>query len=498
MGGAPGRDARMTAVSRVELRRGGVFTPSRLLIAVAGVAAARLGLRPISDNSTLVHLRTGIEILRRGHVPARDPYSYTALGHPWVVQSWLASVVYALADRVSHQTLVLEQGVLFGVLGVVIALCARSSTMWRWGVAAALAIAASAPGWSPRPLMFGLVCLGLTILVTERHAHPLWLLPIVWVWVNAHGSFPLGLAWLGARVVGEAIDRRGVPRDALARLGGFAAGMVVALVNPVGLRLLTFPLVALHKKSTFQGIVEWHSPNFQDPNTFLALVFITASLVVLLRHPLPWAQLLPVCGFVALGLIAARNLGPLGVTLAPALASALAVPPVVDATGAGRWRARMAQVGAQWWWRIGVAAAAVTALAVFVVGAGRSPGLALDSYPVAAIDEAVHEGRMGPAHRIVAVDVVGCYIVWRAGPATKVFIDDRYDMYPRQVALDAATIGAARDDVTSVLDHWQIDTVVWSTAQALPQQLLSLGGWRETWRNGSWALLVRDDGARPG
>ena len=57
--------------------------------------------------------------------------------------------------------------------------------------------------------------------------------------------------------------------------------------------------------------------------------------------------------------------------------------------------------------------------------------------------------------------------------------------------------GAARDDVTSVLDHWRVDTVVWSTAQALPQQLLALGGWRQTYRDSSWALLVRDDAVRP-
>lgn len=483
----------MAPVSRIESRRAQLLTPPRLIVAGAAVAGARLGLRPVSDNSTLVHLRTGLEILRTGRVPAHDPYSYTAAGHAWVVQSWLASVLYAVADRVSHQALVLEQGVVFGILGAVIALCARSTTAWRWGLGAALAVAASAPGWSPRPLMFGLVCLALTILIAERSANPLWLLPVVWVWVNTHGSFPLGLAWLAARAVGEAVDGRRVPRPAVVRLGVFTAGLVTAVINPVGVRLLTFPLIAVHKKATFQGIVEWHSPNFQDPNTFLALVFIVASLVVLLRHPLPWSQLLPVCGFLALALIAARNLGALGVALAPALGCALAGAPIRDRSE-NRWLVRLQ---GQRWWAIGALAAGATALTIFVTDAARGPGLALASYPVAAIEEAGHEGRLGDAHRIAATDVVGCYLVWRAGPATKVFIDDRYDMYPRSVALDAGTIGAARDDVPAILDRWKVDTVVWSTAQALPQQLLTLGGWRETWRDSSWALLVRDDGARP-
>ncbi|GAC1320440.1 MAG: hypothetical protein NVSMB16_15680 [Acidimicrobiales bacterium] len=464
-----------------------------LIPAVAAVAAGRLGLRSISDNSTLVHLRTGLGILAHGAVPHRDPYSFTAPGHPWVVQSWLASVVYALADRAGNHALVLEQGFIFAVVGILIALCARSVTGPRWALGATLAVAASAPGWSPRPLMFGLACLALTILVVERRAHPAWLVPIVWVWVNTHGSFPLGLAWLGARTVGEAIDRRGWPRRALPRLAMFVGGMAVALVNPVGYRLLSFPLVALHKRSTFQGIVEWHSPNFQTPNHFLTLVFVVASLVVLLRCRVPWAQLVPVCGFLALGLVAARNLGPFGVVLAPALASALSSASRVGALAerGGRWGPRAEWLLARSWLRGGSALAVATVGAVFVIGALGRPALDLGSYPVGAVDEAARTGRLGAEHRIAATDVVGCYLLWRAGPATKVFIDDRYDMYPTRVALDAGTIGAARDDASVVLDRYGVDTVIWSTSQALPMQLRALGGWREQWRDAHWALLVR-------
>jgi len=495
-------DLTAAPVQPIPCRRPWLSAP-RLVLVVSAVASARLGLRPISDNSTLVHLRTGLEILRTGHVPHHDPYSFTAPGHPWVVQSWLASVLYALADRIGHPALVLEQGVLYGAVGVVIALAARSSTAPRWGLAAGLAVAASAPGWSPRPLMFGLLCLGLTMVISERNAHPLWLVPVVWVWVNTHGSFPLGLVWLGAYAVGDAVDRRAWPRAAAVRVGAFGVGLVVALANPVGPRLLTFPLIALHKRAVFQGIVEWHSPNFQDPNSLIALVFICGSLLVLLRRQLPWAQVLPVCGFVALALIAARNLGPLGVALAPALGAALASRPEVGATGDDPQQARhpalvwLDRLGRHRWWRAGVAMGACAALAAFVVPVLRGSGLDLSSYPVAALTEAGREGRLGPTHRIAAADVVGCYIVWRAGPATKVFIDDRYDMYPAPVVHDAAAIAAARDDLTGVLEQWRVDTVVWSAAQAVPQQLLTLGGWRQAWRDPSWVLLVRDDAAGP-
>ena len=469
--------------------------PVGLIALVAALASSRLGLKAISDNSTLVHLRTGLELLKTGRVPHHDPYSYTAPGHPWVVQSWLASLVYALADRAGHHLFVVEQGVIFAAVGLACVWAARSRTAWRTGLAAVLALGASSPGWSPRPLMFGLLCLALTITVTQRRASPLWMVPIVWVWVNTHGSFPLGLAWIGAVTVGEVIDVRGWPRTNLPRLGGFLGGLVVAFINPVGPHLLTFPLVALHKKATFQNIVEWHSPNFQDPNTFIALVFIGLSLIVLLRAALPWSQLLPVCGFVVAGLLAVRNLAPLGIALAPALATALAQPPVLSDVGPRWWNRGLSVInrfGRSAVWRAAVVVAVVAVAAGLVVRSESGPGLELSGYPVGAYRHLVATGRLGPAHRIAAIDVVGCFFVYEAGPTTKVFIDDRYDMYPKNVTVDAGILSGGRAGVGAVLDRWQVDTVVWGENQALPGELAALGGWRRDWSDGTWVVMVRD------
>src|SRR5688500_5809434 len=60
-----------------------------------------IGLRPLADNSFLTHLATGRIILETGSVPTTDPYTFTAAGEPWVVQSWLASVLYASAERLA-------------------------------------------------------------------------------------------------------------------------------------------------------------------------------------------------------------------------------------------------------------------------------------------------------------------------------------------------------------------------------------------------------------
>ncbi|MGH9266873.1 MAG: hypothetical protein ACRD0D_01715, partial [Acidimicrobiales bacterium] len=172
----------------------------------------RLGCVPIADNSMFVHLRTGIDMAGGGGIPRADPYSFTAAGEPWVVQSWLASWAYGLAERTAGvEGVVIGQGLLMAVLAGLVAGLARAGSPLRTALAGGIAVGLGATYWAPRPLLFGLVAFALTVTVVERGASPLWLLPIGWVWVNSHGSFPLGLAWVLLRAVGAGADGRRVP-----------------------------------------------------------------------------------------------------------------------------------------------------------------------------------------------------------------------------------------------------------------------------------------------
>ena len=143
---------------------------------------------------------------------------------------------------------------------------------------------------------------------------------------------------------------------------------------------------------------------------------------------------------------------------------------------------------------VGAAALAVGGLLVRSVS---QPTLKLSSYPVAAVDRLAAEGRLGAGHRIASSDVVGCFLIWRAGPATKVFIDDRYDMYPSSVASDASTLSDARGGEQAVLDKYRVDTVLWSANGVLPGALLSAGRWRVDYRDSTWVVLVRSSAPRP-
>ncbi|MDQ4097099.1 MAG: hypothetical protein M3144_04435, partial [Actinomycetota bacterium] len=65
-----------------------------LFVAALVLLGFRLGALPIADNSMLTHMRTGIDMVTGAGIPREDPFSYTARGTEWVVQSWLPEWTY--------------------------------------------------------------------------------------------------------------------------------------------------------------------------------------------------------------------------------------------------------------------------------------------------------------------------------------------------------------------------------------------------------------------
>jgi hypothetical protein len=191
---------------------------------------------------------------------------------------------------------ILEQAALMAVLAWLVVRLARAGTPLRTALAGSIAVGAGAAYWTQRPLLFGLVCLALTVTAVERRWNPWWLVPIVWVWVNTHGSFPLGLLYLGVRGAGEWLDERRVP--SARAIGVFAVGLAAGALNPLGPKLLTFAVTLGDKREVFREVTEWRSPNFQRADGMWTLVFLAAALVVLLRYRVAWRHALPSVAFL--------------------------------------------------------------------------------------------------------------------------------------------------------------------------------------------------------
>ena len=82
-------------------RRGGFGSLGSIIGLLVLTWAAALASGPLNDNSFFTHLATGRLILDEGRVPTEDPYTFTAVGEPWTVQSWLAAVAYAGFERMA-------------------------------------------------------------------------------------------------------------------------------------------------------------------------------------------------------------------------------------------------------------------------------------------------------------------------------------------------------------------------------------------------------------
>lgn len=448
----------------------------------------RLGIRPIGDNSMFTHLRTGVDAVAGRGIPRIDPYSFTAAGRTWTVQSWLPEWTYGWAHSLGgYRLVVLEQGILCAGLAWLIVRLARAGSPLRTTLAALVAIGIGAMYWSPRPLLFGLICMALLITVVERRRSPWLLVPIVWLWVQSHGSFPLGLAWLGARAFGQWLDWRDWPDDTMRYIGAFVVGLVVAVVNPLGARLLLFPFTIFEKRANFTSIIEWRSPDFNGFDGRVALVFLAMALVILARSKVSWRDLVPVVSFLAISLLALRNLPVAAIVLAPVLGRALrrtdgssrpADPPA--SLTPSRLRTNRA-----------VMIMIVSMFMIFGLSIWTTPPIAEAAYPKAAASYLDEQGLLSSPHVLAEQDFVGNYLSLRFGRRVPVFIDDRYDMFPEDVAKDYRTLKAGGAEAFSLLDTYGIDTVLWNRDQPLATLLAVSPAWTQVFRDGDWVVYRR-------
>jgi len=452
----------------------GLAAAAGLAVTVVGLL---IGLAPLRDNSFWTHLATGRLILDQGGVPTADPYSFTAPGSAWTVQSWLASVAYAGAE---------ELGGLLGIrLLVGLATALLAALVWRL-TAPAGSVAARAglclpvlligwETWTERPMLFGLLALAATWLLADGVGRPWLAVPLFWLWVNTHGSFPLGGALLVCLLVGRALDRRPVTTEARV-LGWAVLGTLLGGLNPVGPRLLMFPVELLTKSEALGTIKEWQPPSPSDPATQLFALFVLVAAVLLVRRP-TWRQVLPAVVFVLAAALGARNVAPASIVLLAAVAPSL--------TGLGGTDGRRPHP-------LAPLTAGVLVVLALVAGVGllSRPHTDLVGYPTGAVTWLEEEGLLGEGQRLVSRDYVGNYLEARYGTEVPVFIDDRYDMFPIEVVRDYRALVEADADWPAVLERWDADVLLWDRDSALGQDLVDgAEGWEVVHGDDQWLVL---------
>jgi hypothetical protein len=169
--------------------------------------------------------------------------------------------------------------------------------------------------------------------------------------------------------------------------------------------------------------------------------------------------------FTAAALLGARNVVITGTIIVPGLAVGLSG--LGDLTGKERkpiFRPVMATL------------AVVSLLAMVVAAGGRV--YSFNGYPVAAVTWAERNHVLASDARVVSRDYVGNYLEARYGTRFKVFLDDRYDLYPASVVDDFNVLNNGKAGWSDVLDRYRTSAVIWPTNEALAQLLAESPQWR--------------------
>jgi hypothetical protein len=446
------------------------------------VVAVRIGLSPLHDNSFLTHLSTGRWILKTGSVPSHDIYSWTAHGRAWTVQSWGASVVYASLDKV------------LGLVGIRLLDAAFTVSlvllMWRLtrpakgflarAVPVGIATCMGTALWVERPLLFGAVALALVLLAADDGLDPRWLVPVMWIWVNTHGSFPFGVGVLVLLAAGRWLDERSRPVVELRALGWATLGTVLGAVNPVGPKMLIFPLELLQKREAFARVAEWQPPHFhRGVELFFAGQLVVALLLVVFRHR-KWRAILPLVVFGAMALMSTRNILQASIVLTPIIALAAAGLGSIDGTR----RPRL----------IRPVAIAVALLVVFATVAGvAGPDTDLHSYPGKSASWMRSHGLLERNSRVVARDWVGNFLPAAFGGPdhVRVFIDDRVDMYPLPVIHAFTTLlDPDASKYQPILSKYRATAVLWERDTDFGRWLAHDRRWRVVHHDKTWLVAV--------
>ncbi|MEX1093397.1 MAG: hypothetical protein WEF28_09590 [Acidimicrobiia bacterium] len=441
----------MSTAAAVDKRR---FSLAHLILAIPWVALVIDAFAPIGDNSFLWHVRAGSLQLEQGRVLTTDPFSFTAGGETWLTQSWLVEIIYARFEGMSGLGFV--PWLLLGItaltfVGIGLIAFKASQSVMATAVVLVLSTVSLISFLVPRPVIFSYLLFVLVILGWERKSSR-WTLPFLfWIWASVHGSFFLGLAYVGLRLLTKK-EWRAMPFPVVSGLVTLFTPHGWGVVQMLGDFVTASPHLSL--------LTEWRTPELFSPVFFPVFVGIVLIIYGATRQRLVPLDLLLIVPFFALSLTALRSVPPAWL--------ALLVPVSLSLQGSGRQLPK----------RFGFAASAifVTAVAVVPFLLVDHEGLATDRFPV-ALAESLDGSRM--FHN----DVVGGFLIWHSGPDLQVFIDDRAELYQERMQ-EYVDVRSGNEPWEPLFERYGIIQALLGEDEAMVQWLTDAG----------WAVAGEEEG----
>ena len=507
----PGSSAarvRGPSATRIESWLGlpGLLWGSVLIVSLAPLTA------PVTDPDFWWHVRTGRWIVEHAALPHHDLYTFTAVGHPWTDYEYLSEVlIWLLFAHGGLAGVSIGFGLLtwIGLLFLARTVQLDGSPFTSGAPALALGVVAAMPVWGPRVqvIAFTFACVELWLLrrfMARPDRSIFWLPPLVALWANLHGSWPLALALLALAMMTAGWRLRLGPEPEVARarlrilVPVTALAVLATLCTPHGPAVYGAALAPLTSRAQQALIQEWQSPDFHDP-----ALWALGAMILLLVAGLAHSSRADLFGVLvslttlALALLAVRNI-PLFV--------AGAVPTLAAAWGDILRRAcprRRLPAGPRLGPRLGGAITAVVLAAVLVAtgaATGRSLGrqdqLVRRNMPVGAANWLAAHPSLGT--RMFNDWAWGGYLVYRFAPEPhrRVFIFGEASVMGDPLIWSYAAVAFLHPDWQQILDASGVDYAVLHRNDPLAMALVRRG-WKVAYQDQTAVIVVRASLSEP-
>lgn len=430
--------------------------------------------------------------------PQADVYSFTMAGKPWIAYEWLGEIVMAAAWRIgAMRGLLVFLTVLAGaVLILLFYYCyLRSRDVTAAFLACALLLPLAALSFSVRPQLPGYVFLLVTLISLERfrQGRPklLWALPPLFlIWVNTHGSFILGFGALAIYLVGGSLSFRaaGVWSKPWTPAQRRQLGLTIllcglaSLVTPYGIRLAIFPFQFMSVQPLSTKIVTEFQPLplFSLYGAMLlacVLLFCGAILTRRLKCQLP--DLILLAFAAAETLLHARVIVLFVPVFAPFLAELFAR--WLPGSHVQKERTLMNALLMAW-------------ILAGVIGLFPSESnLQRVTKRIAPVDAAGFLGSRPDIQRTYTYYDWGSFLMFNLGPARKVFIDGRLNLYEHgAVFRDYLAASWTEKGLWALLRKYDIDSCLVPQGTVQAALLSASPQWKQVYQDRLSLLFVRE------
>lgn len=471
----------------------------------------------LRDPGTLWHTVVGEQILRSGELPRVDEFTFTRGGQPWIAQQWLAEIAMALLHRAGG----LDALLLASVCLLAALFAWLFGRLTRAGIATpiaavliALVIAASSFHFLVRPHLLTIAFSALLYAMLCDHAHApfalgradrgadarrssrrLWLLvPLMWVWSNAHGGALGGLLTLAAAAILEFGNRKSEIRIRLWIVA--AACLLTPLANPYGLELPRAWIELMQLKLVPRLIQEHAPPSLAAPETWMMAMLAVAYVVALWRaepasrRPVYYLPLL----WLALSCMRIRHAPIFAVMVPIALAD-------LRSFSAGSAGVRRLVRPIDWnRFTIAKTAFATIACGLAIQFAGlRVPLLGAEwarldpnYWPTRAVATLQTELAARPDQPNVFNETLfGGFLAYHT-PAARTFIDDRCELLGDDGLLQYARLARNPDDLRLLLESQRVRLALLMPGSAFDRWFARQPGWKCTHADHAARLYARD------